>query len=332
MAEPGVLNPIDEVHAAREEIEAAPDAEEYRVLRRLATNPRNFFAVSFGGGSLHGLAGNCTLAALLEELGLRPHVREVWGTSAGALVGGAWSGGLRSTTILDRLLDGSVGPIHKPSWRHLATSAIRFVARRGLPEGLVPGDRIRAAVERGLPVRSFEECEIPFRAIACTDDGLGRKVVFEKGPLSEAILASMSIPGIFLPIRDWSGGDHGYMDGGIVEKTPLLSIIERHARAARDLELFVLCTHFDGGHTLRSPQGFLQRLVHAVQRAEDVVWTYQLEQARGAPGCKFAVLNPRIEHGGMFEFEMLRFNYLWSRRAFKAQLSNPELPKRMWGR
>ncbi|MGH7150102.1 MAG: patatin-like phospholipase family protein, partial [Planctomycetota bacterium] len=59
--------------------------------------------MGFGGGAAHGLAGNGALAALLEELGLRPHVREVWGTSAGAIVGAAWAGGLHGRDILERL-------------------------------------------------------------------------------------------------------------------------------------------------------------------------------------------------------------------------------------
>lgn len=67
MGDAVVPSSIEEVQAAREEIEVAPDAGEYRVLLRLATNPRNFFAVAFGGGSLPGLAGNCALAAFLAE-------------------------------------------------------------------------------------------------------------------------------------------------------------------------------------------------------------------------------------------------------------------------
>jgi predicted acylesterase/phospholipase RssA len=142
----------------------------------------------------------------------------------------------------------------------------------------------------------------------------------------------MAIPGYFFPVRDWNGREHGYMDGGIVEKTPLLSVIEAHVRAGRGAKLFVLCTHFDSEARLQPPKGCVKRMLHTLERAEEKAWEYQLAQARQVPGCTFAVLNPRMEHGGMFDFEMLRPNYLWARRVFKKRMSNPEFPLLLFAR
>jgi predicted acylesterase/phospholipase RssA len=284
--------------------------------------------VGFGGGAAHGLAGNSALAVLLDELGLRPHVKEVWGTSAGAVVGAAWAGGLPGRDILERMrvrarrpLDFAYGELF-----------LRLLRRGGLPEGLIRGRHIREALERGMPVQRIEECSIPFRAIACTDDGRCRKVVFREGPLIPAVLASTAVPGVFFPVPDWNGAEYGYMDGGIVEKTPLLSIQEEHVRSGRATHLFVLCTHFDSEGRTQPPKGFLNRLLAGIHCAEDDAWTHQLERARATPGCRFVPLNPRMERGGMFEMEVVSFNYLWARRAFKEQLSNAGLPPRLYGR
>ena len=54
--------------------------------------------------------------------------------------------------------------------------------------------------------------------------------------------------------------------------------------------------------------------------------------ARKAAGCKAVVLNPRMKYGTMFDFEEVRFNYLWARDKFKEQLSNAGIGRRLEAR
>jgi predicted acylesterase/phospholipase RssA len=279
------------------------------------------------------LAGNLALAGLLTELGLRPFIKEIWGVSAGAIVGGAWSTGasvehmLALVDVLDRK-----GAVDFARWEVLVHGLPRLLFLKQLPDGLVRGRRFRAAIERGLRVRRFEDCEIPFRAIACTDDGYAQKIIFRDGPLLEAISASMCLPGVVLPIRDWNGRDYGYFDGAVVEKTPLPSIIEDHHREARKQQLVVICTHFSDSGRIRRPVGFIQRMLNAMHRLEDEVWEYQVLKAREASNCKFLVLNPHMQEGTAFDFSVVRLNYLWARKMFKEQLSNAKLATRFEAR
>ena len=137
----------------RAEIEAPPVHASYRVLRRLAENPNNHFVVSFGGGSLHGLAGNCALAVLLQELELRPHVREVWGTSAGAIVGGCWASGTTGAemvALVEELKDARALEIARKEL--LFKGVPRLLIKRELPEGFVRGDALRATVRKAARV------------------------------------------------------------------------------------------------------------------------------------------------------------------------------------
>jgi predicted acylesterase/phospholipase RssA len=315
-----------------EAIEAPCEPARYRVLRRIAENPDNFLAVGFGGGSFPGLAANCALADLLEELDLRPRVREVWGTSAGSIVGAGFASGLTGRRVLE-LAAGMGGrrAVDIPLWEVAVKGLVNLVRRRGLPEGIVRGRVFREAIAAGLPVETIEACEIPFFAITCTDDGHARKVVLDAGPLVHAVAASMCIPGVMFPVPA-PGTDHGYMDGGVVEKTPLVSIIDRHARAGRDEQLVVVATHYDDGGRIAPPRGFLERFVRTIDRLEEVTWEHQLDRAREAPDCKFVILNPRLEIGGMFAGELLRFNYLWGRKRYKEQLSNAQLGGRFTAR
>lgn len=324
---------VKDLLAQQEAIEAPCNPSQYRVLKRIAANPDNHLAIGFGAGSSPGLAGNLALAGLLSELGLRPYIQEVWGVSAGAIIGGAWCSG----ASVDRMLVGleeldRKGAIDFARWEILVVGLLRLLLLKRFPEGLVRGRKFREAITRSLQVQTFEECTLPFRVIACTDDGLARKVVFRNGPLLNAIMASMCIPGVVFPVQDWNGGQHGYFDGAVVEKTPLTSIIEEHHREGRTQRLVVICTHFSDSGRILKPVGFIQRMLNAMHRLEDQAWEHQAMKAVDASNCKFLVLNPHMKEGGAFDFSTIRFNYLWARKMFKEQLSNAKLATRFEAR
>lgn len=322
-----------EIEQQRTAIEQPCAPADYRVLRRLVTSPDTHLAVSFGGGSAPALAANTALAALLEELELKPFVREVWGTSAGAITGGGWASGCSPAEMLERLEGLNwKGVLDFSPWRFAARNLLGLTPWGRLPEGLIEGRHFREAIAAGLKVPSFEACPIPFRAIACTDDGRARKVVFRKGPLLSAVLASMCLPGVVRPVRDWNGEPYGYFDGGVVEKTPLPSIIDEHLRLARPSRLLVICTHLTLTDRHEAPRGFILRFMSVTQQMGDQIWEAQREQAQQAPNCKFIVLNPHLQEGGDFDFGCIRNNYLAARAQFKAQLANARLATRFGAR
>ena len=67
----------------------------------MASNPENFLAIGFGGGSVPGIAANTALMGLLDELGIREHIRQIWGTSAGAVVGAGYATGRSAPEMLE---------------------------------------------------------------------------------------------------------------------------------------------------------------------------------------------------------------------------------------
>ena len=89
-----------------------------------------------------------------------------------------------------------------------------------LPTGFNAGHEVSMVIDREtLPysnVDSFDELPIPFRCVA-TDLVSGKEVVFSKGSLQTALRATMSIPGLFSPVRD---GDKLYVDGGLTGNLP----------------------------------------------------------------------------------------------------------------
>jgi NTE family protein len=89
-----------------------------------------------------------------------------------------------------------------------------------LPPGLSSGQGIGLLIDREtLPythLESFDDLPTPFRCVA-TDLVTGKSFVFDHGPIAQAMRSSMSIPGVFAPVRD---GKSVYVDGGLLDNLP----------------------------------------------------------------------------------------------------------------
>jgi len=90
-----------------------------------------------------------------------------------------------------------------------------------LPLGVLEGQRLQNMFARKvLPVMlvdDFDHLEVPFRAVA-TDLETSRQVVIGKGNLANAMLASMSIPGVFAPAEI---DKQLLVDGGLSNNLPV---------------------------------------------------------------------------------------------------------------
>ncbi|HEV3365444.1 MAG TPA: patatin-like phospholipase family protein, partial [Acidimicrobiia bacterium] len=84
----------------------------------------------------------------------------------------------------------------------------------------------RRFVERRAPYRNIEDAAVPLR-ITATDYEEGRSVVFDSGPVVEAVMASTALPGVFPPYRI---GDRWFLDGAISEQLPLKVALDAGAR------------------------------------------------------------------------------------------------------
>jgi predicted acylesterase/phospholipase RssA len=329
-ADLGVRQRTDE-HAPADAPESAGarafDPARFSALRRLATDPRKRFVVSLGGGGVPSLCGNTALVALIEALGLREHVEEVWGTSAGAIVGGSWASGMRSPQMMEVLHSLQPHGVTDIDWLPVVKGLLLRPFGATLPDAILRGKLSYTGMVKGLAVRTFEECEIPFRCIACADDPSGRRKVFREGPLAPAISASMSLPGILLPRDEQGRPCHGFLDGGLIEKTPLYSPLADHVRLGDGRELLVLGTYF-GVQTNNNAiaHGFIDRFLVTIDSLADHLWKHQEEQARGQPGVTVLLVNARIHQGAAhFDLSHVDENCLQAREAFEDQVQNAKL-------
>ncbi|MDD5016133.1 MAG: patatin-like phospholipase family protein [Atribacterota bacterium] len=87
----------------------------------------------------------------------------------------------------------------------------------GLLRGLMDGKIMRDEIDRLTNWASFEyDLKIPFKAVA-TDLISGEKVLIDQGKISNAIAASMSVPGLFVPF-ELEGKI--LVDGGLKDPVP----------------------------------------------------------------------------------------------------------------
>ena len=87
-----------------------------------------------------------------------------------------------------------------------------------LLKGLMDGKIMRDEIDRLTNWASFEyDLKIPFKVVA-TDLITGEKVVIDQGRISNAIAASMSIPGMSIPFKF---EDKMLVDGGLIDPVPV---------------------------------------------------------------------------------------------------------------
>ncbi len=163
-------------------------------------------ALALGTGGARGLAHIGAIHAILAR-GYR--IAAVSGSSMGALVGGIYAAGK-----LDVYRDW-VCALQK-------MDVLKLVDWTLSGAGLIKGDRIIDVLRELIGPVNIEELPIPFTAVA-TDLDREREVWLTRGPLFDAIRASIAIPTIFRP-HPMHG--HRLVDGGLMNPLPLTPLLQ----------------------------------------------------------------------------------------------------------
>ena len=156
------------------------------------------------------------------------------GASMGGLIGGFYSAGHSPAEIREiarsadwAMLLGGAGfadlSYRRKEDKLAFPNRIELGVKNGLvlPAGINEGHQIGLMLSRltlGYPaLKSFDELPTPFRCVS-GDLVSGTTKVWDSGPLNEALRSTMSIPGIFSPVRKDKGI---YVDGGLLNNLPV---------------------------------------------------------------------------------------------------------------
>ncbi len=151
----------------------------------------------------------------IEELESRGYnITSVAGTSIGSLIGGIYAAG--------KLAEVKEWLFSLDAWKVFTLMDLSISKNH-----LVKGDKVIGAIKEIVPDINIEDLKIPYRAVAA-DLYTGEEVVFDRGPLFDAVRASISIPSLFRPVKY---GFRTLVDGGIVNTMP----IDRVVRSGNDI-------------------------------------------------------------------------------------------------
>lgn len=172
-------------------------------------NSHGKVGLALGSGSARGWSHIGVIRAL-EEAGVT--VDYIAGTSIGALVGAVYASGR-----IDLLED---------AVQQFSRKIILSLSDPVLPKsGLIDGVKIADFIHKYVLDEPIERLPLPL-AIIATDLNTGDEVVLKEGNTIEAIRASISLPGIFKPVRK---DNYLLVDGGLVNPVPVRTVREMGA-------------------------------------------------------------------------------------------------------
>jgi NTE family protein len=155
-------------------------------------------------GAARGLA-HVGVLQVLEENGIEVDI--VAGSSMGAYIAAVWGAGYGGQEMegFAREIEG-----YRGIWRIM--DPVIFPRR-----GFLLTDRVRKRLEATIGALHFSDMRRPIRIVATRLDTLER-VVLSSGSVVDAVLASLAIPGICVPVVR---GGVPYVDGGICDPLPV---------------------------------------------------------------------------------------------------------------
>lgn len=188
--------------------------------------------LALGGGGVRGFS-HIGVLNVLEEEGI--HIDLIVGTSAGALIGGAYACGLSPREIQDKINAyirspefedsklKSIGLTFCQEEKNFLKKAQTYIKNRFwfaqafFKPSIVPSHDFQSLMNYFLPEIDISETRIPFRVVS-TDLITGKRIVFSEGSLRQAVQASCSVPGAVAPVHH---GDWLLADGGITSIVPV---------------------------------------------------------------------------------------------------------------
>jgi NTE family protein len=206
--------------------------------------------VALGAGSIRGFAHLGVLRVLERE---HVPIDYVAGTSIGAAVGGLYALGLTMDEQQERLME-----------------AAKRLFRPALPiRGLLSSRALYKYLSSVSPGVRIEDLDVPFAAVAA-DLKTRREIIFRRGLLHDAVLASLSIPGVYPAVRI---GPYLCTDGGIINPVPTSAAEELGAGTVIGVRLIRHSGAADADAEAVRERGKVPTAVSAIVRSIDIMQT-----------------------------------------------------------
>ena len=208
--------------------------------------------LALGGGATLGAAHIGVLKAI-EELSVDVHC--IAGTSIGAYVSALYAFGIAPADIEDE--------IRGLDWLDISSFSLQK-----LKFGLLTNDKLGKSLDKLLGDAQISDARVPL-AIVATDISSCKKRVLTDCAVSQAVMASTAVPGVFAPVEI---GDQMLVDGGLVENVPVSPLQELGA----DL---IIGVNLGAQRSYRKPDDLIDVLINAIDIAIDNATRLQTSNA-----------------------------------------------------
>ncbi|MDI3481116.1 MAG: hypothetical protein PWQ97_771 [Tepidanaerobacteraceae bacterium] len=194
--------------------------------------------IALSGGGVRG-AVHLGVLKVLAQNGIYPDI--ISGTSAGSIAGAVYAAGIDIDDFVGKLKDIKAWKLLDPSFTPAYILLLIFyywtnkpMVMWSFPDGLFKGEKIEHYLDELLQEKNFDELCIPLSVVSadintgetvifCSKNNVPRKkipntVFISDAKVSEAVRASISLPGVFLP-KNIKG--RKLVDGGIKDNIPV---------------------------------------------------------------------------------------------------------------
>ena len=182
----------------------------HQLARQLA---RRQIGLALSSGNARGIAHIGVLKVLEEE---KIPIDMITGTSAGALFGAMFAAGRTIEEI-------SKFAVSIPREYSLLTGFKNWDVRMPPRAGLIKGNALLNHIRKWIFDKTFDDLKIPL-AVVTVDLISGEEIVFDRGPVAEAVRASMSVGGLLEPAQH---NGRYLIDGGAVNPVPVQALADK---------------------------------------------------------------------------------------------------------
>lgn len=187
----------------------APASDYSKAIRRIARREGDCqVGLALGVGVAYGFCHIGVLKVIEEE---HIPIDIVVGSSIGAVIAGLWATGRSSQEIL-QITKEFREPKHV--WELIDVTFPLL--------GFLKGNKLYQFLKRHFGNKTFQDVKVPLRIVA-SDIKRKESRVLEKGLLADAIMASCSMPGVFLPFKI---REEMLFDGGVIYPVPTEPLFE----------------------------------------------------------------------------------------------------------
>jgi len=181
-----------------------PDSEYAKAIRRVARRLGDcLVGLALGVGVAYGFCHIGVLKVIEEE---KITIDVISGSSVGALIASLWVTGRTSGEILEIITQEFKEP--KYIWGLVDLTFPFF--------GFIKGNKLYRFLKKYLGNKTFYDVKLPLKIIT-SDVKRKEPIILEKGLLADAIMASCTMPGVFMPFKFKQSL---LFDGGIINPLP----------------------------------------------------------------------------------------------------------------